>query len=82
METKLNWDNLKNMACPKCMGKLTEAGMGYKCSHDIGYIPCTFRISYERFNQIVKDLYQPTARQVRNARFVHEEENRERLNNL
>lgn len=84
MDSKqLNWKNLKIMACPICTGKLVEAPMGYKCSHDVGYIPCMFRISYERFNQIVKDLYQPTPRMIATrSRLVPEEENREHLNNL
>lgn len=52
------WSRLKSMKCPECnsllKGKVLEKMYG--CTNE----KCTFKISEERFNELVKDLYKPS----------------------
>lgn len=49
----MNWDNLKNLKCPKCRRPILRDLMyrKYKCTS------CDFSISHEKFNEIVDRLY-------------------------
>ena len=51
--SKLNWNNLKEMKCPECSNKLRDGVLGYKCDG------CGFRILYDRFKQVINDMYKP-----------------------
>ncbi len=56
----MNWKNLKNNKCPKCLGVLThdKDNMILYCD-DCG----DFKIGEERFEEIVNGLYKPKKRQ-------------------
>ena len=56
----MNWQTLKVMECPRCGSPLKEGMLGYKCSQEQTRT-CRFQISYEKFSEVVKDLYQPKA---------------------
>lgn len=49
------WARLKSMKCPKCNAVLMENAETFfvQCS------ACSFKISKEKFNSIVADLYKP-----------------------
>jgi len=72
----MNWDALKNMACPKCGSSLDEAGNAmYACVRNT----CDFRITKKRFDEVVESLYKPKARRCGT---FSEEDNLSALNNL
>lgn len=57
----MKWANLKKMRCPKCDGKMIRSpGSGLR--YCIGLDPdkdlskCEFRVSEERFNEIVMNM--------------------------
>lgn len=81
-KTKLEWNNLKNVCCPKCEARLIEGMTGYKCSRESDFHSCDFRISHDRFVSVVKSMYEPTDWERRQSRIVTEEENLRELNNL
>lgn len=71
----MNWKNLKQNKCPNCENVyLSRAPFSstanYYCQN------CTFKISPEKFNKIVGDMYRPKERQKT------EEENLSDLNNM
>ncbi len=77
---KLAWKNLKDNRCPKCKHALERrAGDGdyVVCS----VLSCEFKITPERFKELVEELYHPGRRGAR-AQHEVEEKNMERLNNL
>ena len=47
----MEWENLKEMCCPKCANKLTEVSIGYKCTS------CELFIGYDKFRTVVNNLY-------------------------
>jgi hypothetical protein len=49
----MNWANLKEMNCPSCASKLKDAPIGYRCTNET----CDFRIGFEKFRQVVNNLY-------------------------
>ena len=69
------WSRLKNYKCPKDNGYMNESPLQrqHKC------LKCGYKISYEKFNEIVSDRYK---NKTKTARFVSEEENMGELNNL
>jgi hypothetical protein len=50
----MKWENLKKMLCPKCGAHLIN--YGNKIIHE-ALPPCDFRISFDKFNQVVNNLY-------------------------
>jgi ribosomal protein S27AE len=66
----MQWENLKSMKCPKCAGKIAESKFGYTCG------ACGFYISYEKFQEMIKKLYQKKIyserTEERNARWLNE----------
>lgn len=50
----MKWNNLKNLKCPKCSAFLTRAPFSNSAS---AYCSCGFKISGEKFNEIVGKLY-------------------------
>ena len=57
MNDKPIWNRLKNMRCPKCNGVVKNGIL----SDEVQCSECDFRISAEKFNKIVGDLYRPKA---------------------
>lgn len=51
----MEWSNLRNMNCPVCSEKLTEGKIGYICSDPL----CDFRISFDKFQNVIKGMYSP-----------------------
>lgn len=43
----MNWENLKENRCPKCVDYLKEEEKGYRCTNR----KCTFFIGKDKFNQ-------------------------------
>jgi len=56
-EKKLVWSRLKSMLCPKCGSYIKEDknAKAYACTNP----KCDFRITNERFYELVNDLYKP-----------------------
>lgn len=77
----MNWDNLKEMHCPRCNSKISDNGsMGYSCNSD----PCMFFIGYERFRDIVNGLHNPSNRSPKTYTplYSNEADSQAALNNL
>lgn len=72
-----NWDNLKEMRCPSCGAPISDEKnhwFGYTCSDE----SCRFQISFEKFESVVRSLYQPSKAEIDET----EERNRQWLNEL
>lgn len=66
MENKLDWKKLKDAKCPKCLNvflDLSSTDNMIKCTNT----KCDFKITNERFKEIIEDLYHPGRRQARDA---------------
>jgi len=79
----MNWNNLKNMKCPKCGIELVTNNSGKErmigCGNDEN---CDFRISLTRFNSLVDDLYKGKGKIGYKPQFGDDLENLEKLSNL
>lgn len=53
----MKWNNLKNNKCPKCNSVLTTSQLLDKQFYCSASPSCNFRISNEKFEKIVNDLY-------------------------
>lgn len=74
----MKWENLKNMQCPMCKGKLVPLGSkALKCEWDP---ECTFKINNTRFIELVNDIYRP--KQDQRFSFNDEARNQEMLSAL
>lgn len=65
----MKWNLLNKMCCPRCGSKLKEAGVGYFCTEQTDQ-DCEFKISYERLQEVVRELHQPPAPKVYEADLV------------
>ena len=54
----MDWETLKTMHCPRCGSKLQDGKIGYVCKQETTQV-CRFQISYERFQEVVRDMYKP-----------------------
>jgi hypothetical protein len=73
-KSKLNWDNLRNMKCPQCDADIFKVEHIYECEK------CVFSISLEKFDELMKKIYDRSPREK--IRIPTEEENLSALNNL
>ena len=52
IETKLNWEWLKEGMCPKCGEFLENKESGYRCRNF--QLGCRFFVTYKRYNEVVE----------------------------
>jgi len=53
----MDWNKLKDNRCPKCWAPLRDDRLSFM--HECGRDGCDFKISNEKFDKIVSDLYKP-----------------------
>ena len=71
----MNWKALKNAECPQCGKKMKDAFV----LENPYYCTCGFKISQEKFEKIVKDMYAP---KQKTTEFLTEDERLSELNNM
>lgn len=53
------WNRLKDMKCPRCANRIEPRGASYVCTKDCGFV-----VRKDRFDEIIKSLYNPVKREI------------------
>ncbi len=80
---KMNWNNLKNMKCPKCGYDLITNNTGsvrmIGCEDEE---KCDFVIRKDRFDSLIDDIYKGKSKSSYKPQFGDDSKNLEYLNNF